>query len=591
MPACLVLGWTDAEMIGQSAEVIFTPEDRTQGRPEAEMRETLANGRAIDERWHLRKDGSRFWAQGEMMPLKSAQGDVIGFLKILRDRTEHRLAFEAARENSEFPHRVLESSNDCIKVLDLDARLKFMSEGGRRVMEVDDFNELVDCPWPDFWTGVDNQAALDAVAKAKAGGVGRFQGFAPTAKGTPRWWDVQVTPIVGADGKPERLLSISRDITETRVSGAAFQASEERFQAAVRAVEGVLWTNNPRGEMEGEQTGWSALTGQTHDEYRGFGWSKAVHPNDAQPTIDAWLEAVTEKKPFVFEHRLRRRSGDWGLFSIRAVPAFNPDGTVREWVGVHTDVTDRKAAQDALHLETQRLEILNRVGARLSSELDLDKLVQEAVDAAVALTGARFRAFFYNVVNEQGESYMLYAISGVPREAFSKFPMPRKTAVFGPTFDGEGVVRSDDITQNPRYGQSDTHHGMPKDHLPVRSYLAVPVISRSGEVLGGLFFGHERTGVFTDGARTPADRLGGPSRDCHRQRPPVSSVAARDRPAPTGRGGPEDLERDAGVSGGRADARKRSRVEELSGLASGHGRGWSLLGRERRMDVRAGLVA
>ena len=86
----------------------------------------------------------------------------------------------------------------------------------------------------------------------------------------------------------------------------------------------------------------------------------------------------------------------------------------------------------------------------------------------------------------------------MPRQAFSQFPMPRKTAVFGSTFEGEGVVRSDDITKGPRYGQNDIHHGMPKEHLPVTSYLAVPVISRSGEVLGGLFFGHERPGVFTE---------------------------------------------------------------------------------------------
>jgi GAF domain-containing protein len=91
---------------------------------------------------------------------------------------------------------------------------------------------------------------------------------------------------------------------------------------------------------------------------------------------------------------------------------------------------------------------------------------------------------------------MLYSLSGVPREAFSKFPMPRATAVFQPTFRGDGTIRSDDILKDPRYGKSKPHYGMPKGHLPVRSYLAVPVTSRSGEVLGGLFFGHEQPGMF-----------------------------------------------------------------------------------------------
>nr|MDQ3746496.1 GAF domain-containing protein [Acidobacteriota bacterium] len=138
-----------------------------------------------------------------------------------------------------------------------------------------------------------------------------------------------------------------------------------------------------------------------------------------------------------------------------------------------------------------------RIGGSLTRELDVQRLVQTVTDEATALTRAQFGAFFYNVLNERGESYTLYTISGVPRENFSKFPMPRNTHVFDPTFRGAGTVRSDDITKDPRYGKNAPYYGMPEGHLPVRSYLAVPVMSRSGEVLGGLFFGHSRPGVFT----------------------------------------------------------------------------------------------
>lgn len=112
-----------------------------------------------------------------------------------------------------FLRSVLAASGDCIKVLDLDANLIYMSEGGQKVMEVSDFNAIAGCPWPDFWQGQGNLDALDAIAAARAGGVGRFQGAADTFAGNPRYWDVQVTPILGHDGKPERLLSVSRDIT------------------------------------------------------------------------------------------------------------------------------------------------------------------------------------------------------------------------------------------------------------------------------------------------------------------------------------------------------------------------------------------
>lgn len=144
------------------------------------------------------------------------------------------------------------------------------------------------------------------------------------------------------------------------------------------------------------------------------------------------------------------------------------------------------------------LDRLARIAPLLASELDADRLMQRLTDEATALVGANFGAFFYNVTRETGESFMLYTLSGAPREAFDKFGMPRNTAVFAATFSGECIVRSDDIRKDPRYGKNAPHHGMPKGHLPVVSYLAVPVRSRTGAVLGGLFFGHERAGVFTE---------------------------------------------------------------------------------------------
>ena len=132
--------------------------------------------------------------------------------------------------------------------------------------------------------------------------------------------------------------------------------SEQRFRAAIDAVEGILWTNNAAGEMAGEQPGWASLTGQTYDEYQGYGWSRAVHPDDTQPTIDAWKAAVAERRTFVFEHRVRRQDGQWRLFSIRAVPTLDAEGRLREWVGVHTDITEMRANERALRDLTATLE-------------------------------------------------------------------------------------------------------------------------------------------------------------------------------------------------------------------------------------------
>ena len=148
----------------------------------------------------------------------------------------------------------------------------------------------------------------------------------------------------------------------------------------------------------------------------------------------------------------------------------------------------------------RKLELVVQTGLLLTKSFDLQTIVQATTDAGLQLCGAQFGAFFYNVVNTSGESYLLYTLSGIDREKFARFPMPRNTAVFAPTFEGKGVVRSGDITRDPRYGKNAPHRGMPEGHLPVRSYLALPVMAQSGEVLGGLFYGHENPNVFEQDA-------------------------------------------------------------------------------------------
>jgi signal transduction histidine kinase len=170
---------------------------------------------------------------------------------------------------------------------------------------------------------------------------------------------------------------------------------------------------------------------------------------------------------------------------------------------------ERDRARADAEAARSELEALNRVGTALASELDVERIVQTVTDAATKLTGAQFGAFFYNVLDKQGEKLTRYTLSGAPREAFAGFGHPRPTPVFAPTFYGTEIVRSDDITKDPRYGQIPPHYGLPAGHLPVRSYLGVPVSSRDGEVLGALFFGHADVGVFDDRAERVVSGIAG----------------------------------------------------------------------------------
>ncbi len=185
-------------------------------------------------------------------------------------------------------------------------------------------------------------------------------------------------------------------------------------------------------------------------------------------------------------------------------------GTSADRTGYYETVERERQARAALEEKTRTLEVVNQAGAAITGERDSARVAQTAVDAGVALIGAKFGAFFYNSTDEaEGERYMLYALAGAPRSAFDKFPMPRITRLFEPTFAGTGIIRVDDITSDPRYGQNSPFSGVPEGHVPVRSYLAVPVRTPSGDVIGGLLYGHPEPGRFSAAAEASLASLAG----------------------------------------------------------------------------------
>ena len=179
------------------------------------------------------------------------------------------------------------------------------------------------------------------------------------------------------------------------------------------------------------------------------------------------------------------------------------------WLLAARVTAERVVAENDLRESRDVLEAVNRMSQAISAELDVQKLLQRVIDAATDLTGARVGAFAYNVVDEHGESDTVYARSGAPRERFASFLPPRNTGLFEATFRGEAIVRLDDVRQDPRYAADHSDRGAPAGHLPVTSYLAVPVVLRTGEVFGGLFFAHPDVAVFTERDERIVAGLGG----------------------------------------------------------------------------------
>jgi len=336
-----------------------------------------------------------------------------------------------------------------------------------------------------YRTGVPHVGHATPVQLRRNGGMETFQ------------LDFVYQPIRDEKGRIDGIFVEATDVTDRARAVDALRDSEERFRLVAESAPVMLWMGDANGKcvyLNGPQR---AFWGVAEEDLAAFNWNDTVHPEDRDALFAPFGEAMRTQSALKVEARYRRASdGAWRLLHTDARPRFDASGAFLGMIGVNVDVTDTREAVAALENEKRRLEVLNATGALVAAELDLDVIVQSVTDAGVALTGAQFGAFFYNVIDDSGGSYMLYALSGAPREAFDNFPMPRATAIFEPTFLGKGVVRSDNVREDARYGLSGPHHGMPKGHLPVTSYLAVPVTSRTGEVLGGLFFGHVEAGVF-----------------------------------------------------------------------------------------------
>ena len=200
--------------------------------------------------------------------------------------------------------------------------------------------------------------------------------------------------------------------------------------------------------------------------------------HDLFPKADADAYAALDRRVAAARHTMVEEEeavllGEPHTFLSVKAPLLDADGDPYAIIGISTDITDRKrveAERAALLISEsaarEDAEALNSVARALASGLDLKEIVQVATDSATKLTGAAFGAFFYNVLDDNGESYFLFTISGAPREAFEHFGLPRNTAIFDPTFRGTGPVRLADVRADPRYGKNAPHFGLPKGHLP-----------------------------------------------------------------------------------------------------------------------------
>ena len=295
---------------------------------------------AVDHEVFWRKDGTCFPVEYLSTPIRE-EGRVVGAVVVFKDITERKRAQDAIRASENLTQQILASSQDSINVLDMEGRLLFINQAGRELMNIRDLAGVLNMSWMDLWGGRDREAATAAFETAKAGGVGQFAGYCLTMAGEPRWWDVIVTPMCDVHGKPERLVAISRDMTERKRMEDALRESEERFRQVTENIREVFWMTDPgKQEMLYVSPAYEEIWGRSCGSlYRApLSWLDAIHPDDLERVRQAAM-ADQAGGGYVEEYRIVRPDGTIRWIRDRAFPVHNASGVVYRIAGIAEDVT------------------------------------------------------------------------------------------------------------------------------------------------------------------------------------------------------------------------------------------------------------
>jgi len=336
--------------------------------------EALKTGRLVEipELRVTGKSGEPRIRHVRKVPVFDENGQPWVLVGISEDITERKRAEDALRESNEFLRSVVESSRDCIKVLDLEGRLLLMSAGGQRLLEIDDIAQFLNTSWLQFWKGADRDAACSAIATARNGGAGSFEGCYPTVKGMPKWWDVTITPMLDAQDKPEKLLAVSRDVTVRKHAQDALRESEERFRQLAENIRQVFWINTPAGDrIDYISPGYEEIWGRSRESlYRNpRSWMESIHPEDL-PAVRASQEAIMRGERTEVDYRIIRPDGTLCWIRDRSYPMQRGDGT-RLVCGLAEDITTHKLAEQErlTHAVQQRDALVREVHHRIKNSL------------------------------------------------------------------------------------------------------------------------------------------------------------------------------------------------------------------------------
>ena len=427
-------------------------------------------------------DGTYRWALCQAQPMRDAACDtIVGWFGTVTDIDDRKRAEETFREQAEFNARLIESSDDCIKIVDLEARIVSLSVNGQKILGITDMESLVGTSWLEFWQADDRAAADTAIAAARAGGTGKFIGYFPVA-GEPRWFDVAITAILDAGGRPDKLLIVSRDITVARSTDKA----REMFVALVENSGDFIGIGDVDGNVVYvNEAGRQLLEIDSLETAKATPLIDYFCPADRQYVRTEVLPAIQQTGRWVGDFQFRNfRSGAAVPVAYNAFRLVDHSGAD---MGIATVSRDRRRR---LRIEAG-LRLLSRTGVAalhsLNSMVTVPIIAQAFVpDYAsysiidVVSAGAQWQRTVVHhdrskehIIRDLSEPSATHPVSLALREG-------RSTLV---VIDGDAAPAIG--------GQTDRVQAVAA--LDVRSFITVPVIMPNGEIAGGLTAARDTT--------------------------------------------------------------------------------------------------
>ena len=344
--AAAIFGWSEAEIIGRTADVLFVPEDRAAGQMELEMAAARENGAAEDTRWHLRKDGSRVFIQGVVRSLGPH-----GFAKIGQDVTERWAADAPLRESEALLIQFGEASQDILWIREADTlQWRYLTPAFEatyglprdEALKGDNYRS-----WLELIVPEDREHAAAAIARVAGGEPATFEyRVRRPADGQVRWLRDVDFPIRNGAGEVIRIGGVGHDVTSLKEAEAALASAERRQRALIEGVPQLVWRAVDGGLLTWASPQWTAFTGQAEADSHGRGWLEAVHPDDRERVQGEWEEADARGE-FQADFRLHHAAeNSWRWVQTRASPVHDERGEIVEWFGASTDVDDLRRSRE-----------------------------------------------------------------------------------------------------------------------------------------------------------------------------------------------------------------------------------------------------